>query len=275
MSVKGTVAITGAGVGLGKAMAVEFATRGYPVLALIFDESQREGLVGDAGELPIRAEVLDVSDLGEFAFPADLEILVNNAGIRLQNLPVEEVPLSEWRNYMEVNFFGAVELTRRAIPIMRAAGRGIIANISSASMTTPIPFLAPYRATKAALDAFSESLRTEVAPFGIRVVVEMPGAVDTGLTASSATEKIAEAAQFEPYGPMARRQREINIADPVVRMDSAAAAQRIVSDFLSEDGRFRYGTSDAVVARIDRWHADADGATAYVDRMSSRPHDPR
>jgi NAD(P)-dependent dehydrogenase (short-subunit alcohol dehydrogenase family) len=90
-------------------------------------------------------------------------VLINNAGIRLKNLPIEDIPLDEWRLYFEVNFLGAVELTRRAIPLLRKRGRGVICNINSSSITAPMPFLAPYRATKGALAAFSETLRSELA----------------------------------------------------------------------------------------------------------------
>ena len=145
MKIDGSIAITGAGGGLGLGIAAECLRRGYEVLALIQHESQRADVMaaaeGTSGTLTV--QILDVTKPGDFAFPDELFALVNNAGIRLKNLPIEEIPLEEWRLYFEVNFLGTIELTRRAIPLLRAARRGLICNINSGSTTSPIPFLAP------------------------------------------------------------------------------------------------------------------------------------
>jgi NAD(P)-dependent dehydrogenase (short-subunit alcohol dehydrogenase family) len=129
MKIDGVVAVTGAGGGLGLGFITEAARRGYRCLALILDESQRADVATATAGLSgaVEIQILDVTKPGDFAFPADLDVLVNNAGIRLKNLPIEHLPLDEWRLYMEINFFGAVELTKRAIPVMRTRGKGRIA----------------------------------------------------------------------------------------------------------------------------------------------------
>ncbi|HYV60751.1 MAG TPA: SDR family NAD(P)-dependent oxidoreductase, partial [Acidimicrobiia bacterium] len=79
-------------------------------------------------------------------------------------------PLELWREMFETNVFGLVEATRRAIPLMREAGGGVICNMGSSSILAPVPFYAAYRASKAAVSALSETLRAELAPLSIRVV---------------------------------------------------------------------------------------------------------
>lgn len=257
MEITGTVAVTGAGLGLGRAMAVEWARRGNKVLGLIYAEAHRADLEKAVENLPgeVTIEVLDVTDPGDFAFPDDIEVLINNAGIRLKNLPIEEIPIDEWRRYMEVNFLGAVELTRRALPLMRAHGRGTFVNINSGSLVYPIPFLGPYRSAKGAMAAFAETLRTEVAPFDLRVLEILPGAVRTGLSATSMTTTPPEAVNYPHYEQLGRRMSETGGSDeekPQI-VEPPAAAERIVDSILSEDGRFRYGTDDRSDQSIDTW----------------------
>ena len=118
---------------------------------------------------------LDVTDPDSIELPDDLRVLVNNAGVEDENLPLEVMPAEVWRKLFETNVFGLVEVTKRAVPIMRAGGGGVICNVTSSSTLAPVPFLGAYRASKAAVSAIGESLRAEVAPFGIRVVEIMPG----------------------------------------------------------------------------------------------------
>lgn len=272
MTPTGVIAITGAGAGLGLGVATECARRGYQVLALILDESQRAGVLNATTDAPgpVDIKILDVSKPGDFAFPADLEILVNNAGIRLKNLPVEAISLDEWRLYFEINFFGAVELTRRAIPLLRARRGGVICNINSGSITGPYPFLGPYRATKGAMAAFSETLRAELAPFGVRIVEIMPGAVRTGINAESVTQRVAHAADYPPYAPMAHRQRELFLASGFQPNEIEPAAARIVDALLDETGPMRYGTCDASDAGIEAWRPGQGGEPkmkAFIDLL--------
>jgi len=145
MARSGTVAVTGGGTGLGLGFVAEFARRGRKVMALALDESQRAAVEEATAGLPGEVEfsILDVTRPGDFAFPEDIDVLVNNAGIRLKNIPVEEIGMDEWRRYFDVNFFGTVDMTKRALPLMRARGSGTICNVSSASVYVPIPFLGP------------------------------------------------------------------------------------------------------------------------------------
>src|SRR5262245_38242014 len=119
----GTALITGASRGLGRALARELARRGFDVLATMRDVRAGEGLPRDAGpDAPrIGVQRLDVTRPETFALPERLRVLVNNAGIETAYLPVEHASLADWRAVFETNLFGVAELTRRAIPSLRAA----------------------------------------------------------------------------------------------------------------------------------------------------------
>jgi NAD(P)-dependent dehydrogenase (short-subunit alcohol dehydrogenase family) len=177
------ILLTGCSSGIGRAAALEAAARGHRVFATA---RNRNDLVEI--EKPDRLEALglDVTDRASvraavqevLARAGRIDALVNNAGYGHYGA-VEDVTPAEWRSQFEVNFFGAVELVQAVLPAMREAGRGTIVNVSSVAGHLPIPFAAPYCSTKHALGAFSDSLRVEVAPFGIRVVVVEPGPIDT------------------------------------------------------------------------------------------------
>jgi NAD(P)-dependent dehydrogenase (short-subunit alcohol dehydrogenase family) len=271
MTLNGTVAVTGAGSGMGQGIAAEFARRGYKVLALMEKEEQRP-LIAEATQDvkdKIESVVLDITQPGDFEFPDDLAILVNNAGIRLKNIPIEAIPTEEWRLYFEVNFLGAVELTRRAVPIMRERHQGVICNINSGSITMPIPFLGPYRSMKGALMAFSETLRAEVALFGIRVVEILPGAVRTGMNKTSMTTGVSHASEYPPYAPMAEKQlASFKNADFKI-IEIPEAANRIVDAILTGD-HMRYGTCQASDAGIEAWRSGHGGEPlmkAFIDSL--------
>jgi NAD(P)-dependent dehydrogenase (short-subunit alcohol dehydrogenase family) len=188
----GIAVVTGASRGIGRAVAIELAARGLDVVATMRDPLAGRSLLAEAeaAGLALRVERLDVRRVDEFAVPEGLRVLVNSAGVRLRYLPVEETPLDEWRETFETNVFGLVELTRRALPTMRrtAEARGaeghadvVVCNVSSSSILLPHPFMGTYRASKAAVSALCDSLRIELAPFGIRVVEILPGPIGTDL----------------------------------------------------------------------------------------------
>ena len=103
--------------------------------------------------------------------------LINNAGVGV-NVPVEAFAIDEWRRLFEVNFFGHIAVTQALLPaLIRSKGR--VVNISSVGGKIAMATYGPYAGTKFALEAVSDSLRREIAPFGVQVVVVEPGAVRT------------------------------------------------------------------------------------------------
>ncbi|HEY7947301.1 MAG TPA: SDR family NAD(P)-dependent oxidoreductase, partial [Acidimicrobiales bacterium] len=157
----------------------------------------------------------------------------------------------------ETNLFGLVEVTRRAVPVMRAAGGGVICNITSASLAMSVPFYAVYRASKAAVQTMGESLRAELAPFGIRVVEIMPGPVDTDMLASSA--RLPEAADCPGYEAMAQSMHEGRTAVDEFITPSAIAATAVLGAILADDGPLRWSCDRLGRQLLAGWQADPDG----------------
>src|SRR3954453_5932584 len=119
VKIEGIAAVTGAGQGIGLGVTEALAREGFDVLALVLEESMGEAVekatMGASGS--VQVQVLDVTKLGDFAFPDNLQVVVNNAGIPRDYLPVEMSEPEEFEKVFAVNFFGLVEVTRRAIPV--------------------------------------------------------------------------------------------------------------------------------------------------------------
>jgi NAD(P)-dependent dehydrogenase (short-subunit alcohol dehydrogenase family) len=134
--------------------------------------------------VPVFLDVTDAASIAETRRIVGAELdstglsgLVNNAGIPYGG-PVEFISLDEVRREYDVNFFGAIAVTQAFIPLLRRA-RGRIVNMSSIGGMVSAPFVAPYASTKFALEALSDSLRMELAPWHMSVSVIQPGAIDT------------------------------------------------------------------------------------------------
>ncbi len=112
-----------------------------------------------------------------------LDVLINNAGVGLSG-PIEGVPLPDVENLFHTNVFGAVRLIQAILPRMRAAGSGVIVNVSSLLGQVASPLGGYYAASKHALEAISEALHLEVGHFGIRVVIIEPGSIVTNFSAN-------------------------------------------------------------------------------------------
>ena len=246
MEASGTAVVTGAGRGIGRAVAIELQRRGFDVVATMRDVGAGEDLDG------MRVEFLDVTDPASIQLPTDLRVLVNNAGVESDNLPLEVMPSTAWRTLFETNVFGLIEVTKRAIPIMRANGGGVICNITSSSTLAPVPFLGAYRASKAAVTAIGESLQAEVAQFGIRVVEVMPGPIETDMLAAS--DRPAAAIEYEPYRALAEKMWAGRQTIRSQYTTSAEAARRIVDAVCDDDGPLRYGCDDLSEGMLAGWN---------------------
>jgi len=180
--------ITGCSSGIGHAAALRLSSAGFDVYASARRPEALEDLTA-AGITTVRLDVTDERSMRDViaritAEHGALGILVNNAGFELAG-PVEEVPLAEAHRLFDTNVFGLARLTQLAIPCMREAGGGRIINLSSVFGRFAVPGNAYYAASKHAVDAISESLRLELAPFGIQVILIEPTATRTRLNANT------------------------------------------------------------------------------------------
>ncbi|MEO1080137.1 MAG: SDR family oxidoreductase [Pseudomonadota bacterium] len=198
--------ITGATAGIGRACAILLASKGHRVFAagrssdvLAAMEQENPGISGirlDVGDnASVRAAVEEVEKALD---GAAVDVLINNAGYALVG-PLEEIADEDWERQYQTNVLGVVRVTRAFLPAMRERRRGRIVNVSSVAGRVTVPFFAPYNSTKHALESISDSLRHELHPHGIDVVVIEPGAVKTrfGSLERAQIEKYIEAGS--PY----------------------------------------------------------------------------
>ncbi|HVZ71063.1 MAG TPA: SDR family oxidoreductase [Polyangia bacterium] len=183
--------VTGASSGIGAAIAAELVRRGLRV----FGTSRKAVEMGEGVE-PVALDVGDqasvdacVADVGARA--GHIDVLVNNAGYLLAGA-VEEATPDEARALFDTNYFGVVRMTRAVLPQMRARRAGTIVTISSLAGRVPAPFWGHYNASKFAVEGLMETLRHEVAPFGVRVCLVEPGAIKTPFYAQPHAREMAE-----------------------------------------------------------------------------------
>ena len=182
------VLVTGASSGIGRAAALEFASRGHQVFAAARREQALATLT--TARPNISAVTLDVTDAGSVdrawakisasTGGSGVDVLVNNAGFALSG-PIEVLADADVRRQFATNVFGLLTMARTVLPSMRTRGSGRVINISSLVGRTTFPGMGVYGATKYAVEALSDALRQETAGFGIHVVIIEPGFVATSL----------------------------------------------------------------------------------------------
>lgn len=190
-----SVLITGASRGIGRAIATELADRGHRVVATA---RQPEALA----DLPVDQRLqLDVTDQDSVDRAVDaageIDVLVSNAGATLR-APLESVPLAEVERLFQLNTFGALRVAQAVLPAMRERGAGRLVFVSSIQGRLILPIVAPYGASKWALEAIAEGLAIEAGHFGVRVSIVQPGAVAT----DGATGAPSYFAADDPYLPL-------------------------------------------------------------------------
>jgi len=261
MEPSGVALVTGASRGLGRAIALELARRGFEVVAAMRDPADGAPLVreAEAERLALSVAPLDVTLPQTIALPDGLRVVVNNAGLDALYEPVEHQPLAVWRALFETNVFGVVEVMRRAVPKLVASGGGVVCNVTSASLCFPMPFYAAYRASKAAVSALGESLRAELAPLGVRVLEVLPGPIDTDMLAAS--DRPPEALAHAPYRALAQRAWDGRRRSVSGRVTSPAAAARAIADAIVDDAApLRVACDDHGRGLLAGWRASEDEA---------------
>ena len=203
---RSVVVVTGTSTGIGWGTAKVLIAHGFRVFGSVRKASDAERLSAEFGELfvPLLFDVTDEAAVDAAAARVRGELageklagLVNNAGVAVAG-PLLELPIEEFRRQIDINLTGVVITTRAFAPLV-GTDRGLkgepgrIINISSVGGKNAVPFLAPYAASKFALEGLSESLRRELLPFGIDVIVIAPGAVATPIWSK------AEQLDITPY----------------------------------------------------------------------------
>lgn len=253
---KGTVLITGASSGFGKLTAETLLDEGYTVFATMREPRDRnaevaKGLQEHAGgaegtvhvlELDVTDEHSVVSAVREALDRAGgrLDVAINNAGIGTGGF-CEAFTTDQWAKLFDINVLGVHRVTRAVLPAMREAGGGLVVNVSSVMGRVVIPFAAPYTASKFALEGMTESLRYELAPTGVDVVIVEPGGFGTGFGERMMTADDEE--RIAAYGELAKMPEQLwggmmerleseeapdpqEVADAIVRLIETPAGER-------------------------------------------------
>jgi NAD(P)-dependent dehydrogenase (short-subunit alcohol dehydrogenase family) len=182
--------ITGAGSGLGRAIATEFAAAGWQLG--LFDLSaprlaEAEAALRSLGATTftyagdVAGEAVVAAAVADFVQRAGgLDVMINNAGVAVAG-PVEGTPAADWRWIIDINLLGVVWGCQAAVPHLRAAGSGLVLNVASSAGFAAAPQMSAYNATKAAVISLTETLAAELAGSGVQASVAMPGFFSTHL----------------------------------------------------------------------------------------------
>jgi NAD(P)-dependent dehydrogenase (short-subunit alcohol dehydrogenase family) len=198
----GTVVVTGASTGIGEATVLHLKTLGFDAVGAVRKDEDAERLEARG----IRTVRIDVTDAGQIAAARDalgdiaLAGLVNNAGIAVA-APLEFLPMDRLRQQLEINLIGQAAVTQAFLPALRRA-RGRIVNVSSIGGRVGLPLVGAYNASKFGLEGLSDSLRRELRPLGVDVILIEPGGVKTPIWQKS--EQLADD-MLEDVPPEAER----------------------------------------------------------------------
>ncbi|AUX47503.1 dehydrogenase [Sorangium cellulosum] len=278
--------VTGASTGIGAATARELARRGFHVLAGVRRDRDADAIRGPGIE-PLMLDITNPDHIQALAARVRedpqrraVRAVVNNAAIGV-NAPVEAFAIDEWRRLFEVNLFGHIVVTQTLLPaLIRSKGR--VVNISSVGGKLAGATYGPYASTKFALEAVSDSLRREVAPFGVQVVVVEPGAVRTEMPgrAIATAREIASAMTPElsqRYGGLVQAITAQTAAFTGVGsgLPADAAAKVIAKAVTARKPRTRYtvGRDAALLTLLARILPDR--ILDFVAAAALRPHFPR
>jgi NAD(P)-dependent dehydrogenase (short-subunit alcohol dehydrogenase family) len=240
------VLVTGASTGIGEASALHLDALGFKVFAGVRREADGEALRQKASSrlVPTILDVTDPGTIDDSAGLIDREMgaaglygLVNNAGVAVA-APVEFLPLENLRQQLEVNVIGQVAVIQACLPLLRMA-HGRIINLSSISGRIASPFLSPYSCSKFALESISDSLRVELRPWKIVVIVIEPGSIATPIwekSLAAANDLILKMPPraFELYGPAIEKAISAIRQAGQVGMPAATVAS-VVADALTAD----------------------------------------
>lgn len=226
--------VTGASSGFGMLTSIALAKAGYTVISSMRDPDKRDPLDKLAATRNVADHIevmpMDVTSALQIeqtissiiARHQQIDLLVNNAGYACGGF-VEEITAEEWRKQFDVNVFGVIDVTRAVLPYMREQKSGTIINVSSISGRFGFPGLAPYAASKHAVEGFSEALRLEMLPYQVHVVLIEPGSYRTSIWEKGMRQKLDH-----PHSPYAKQTKQL-MAHVEKTMQKAPAPDEVVS----------------------------------------------
>ncbi|MFF5804125.1 SDR family NAD(P)-dependent oxidoreductase [Streptomyces sp. NBC_01565] len=272
-----TVLITGTSSGIGLAAAVAAARAGWHTVATMRDTTKADALLKAASEAGVadlvQVKRLDVTDADSAAAcvaevvaeHGHLDAVVNNAGAGFVGT-IEQHSMERLRDVMEVNFFGVAELTRIALPHLRASG-GRVITVTSVGGVVGQPFNESYCAAKFAVEGFMESLAPVAASTGVQVAVVEPGAVTSEFVNNVQLDVPALLAQAGPYAPALQGyiDHALRSFGSDTAQTSEQAAAPVIEALTAEKMPFRIQTSDWARDFVGMKLADLDGSAVQTE----------
>jgi NAD(P)-dependent dehydrogenase (short-subunit alcohol dehydrogenase family) len=254
---KGAVLVTGASTGIGRATALHLDDKGYTVFAGIRKKADGDNLVKAAAKGNLTPVTLDVTKpasikaarakIQRAVGKAGLAGLVNNAGIANAG-PVEHLPVEEFQKVIDVNLTGQYAVTQAFLPLIRRA-TGTIVFITSIGGRIASPFMSPYNASKFGLEGVADSLRREVRPWGIQVVVLEPGSIATPIWEKGGSNYESASSKMGPehkrlYGKQLTRMKKV-----LIETESRGLEPKTVADMVEKVIRRRNPKARYIVGR--------------------------
>jgi NAD(P)-dependent dehydrogenase (short-subunit alcohol dehydrogenase family) len=256
-----TAVVTGTSSGFGLMTSIELARKGFTVIATMRNTSKSSDLLREAKKHGIESKIivheLDVTNESSIlTFQSQVieefgrvDVLINNAGYAGAGF-VEEISMDEYRRQFETNVFGVFAVTKAFIPSMRKQGHGCIITISSISGKVAFPGLSPYSASKHAIEGWSESLRLEMQPYGVKVALIEPGSYKTNIWSTGkqvALKSVQSNSPYQEYMQGIERyiaEGENSFGDPL------EVAQKIAKIAEMKNPKMRYPIGQGVKASI-------------------------
>lgn len=275
------IMITGASTGIGRACVASAIAQGFVAVASVRTPADASSLSDEFGT-QVTPIMMDVTDSNSIGYAADyvsdllqkntLAGLVNNAGIAVAG-PSLHLAVAEFRHQFEVNFFGQIAVTQAFAPLLgsdrqRHGTPGRIINISSLGGKLGAPYLAPYVASKHALEGWSECLRRELLMFGIDVIIIGPGAIATPIW-RKAEQLDVDAYQHTAYSPYLRKYHDKVVATGSHGLAAARVGDLVLHALTTRRPRTRYALAPNLLMDwwLPRWLP-----RRWVDRLAARAY---
>jgi len=254
------ILITGCSSGIGRALVAELGKRGHDVIATA---RRVETLAGLPAALCLALDVTDDASVAAAAQAAgDVDILINNAGFSIWGA-VEAPAIADLERLFSTNVLGPVRMAKAVLPGMRARGHGAIYNVSSAAAKRSTGLLGHYAATKAALDAYTDALRIELAPLGIAACTVVLGAVESNFGENRTDapmdayalleERVRARIAVSRKAPATAEQVAVRVADaidagpPPLRLDGTGDSFALVAHRMAQnDEEWEAGTLEGL-----------------------------